>query len=91
MIKQALNNIRTSPCGGNYENLEEILKQDPESLYMNWHICMYGEAPIRGFWGYTEDFVFWKKMKESEIEKLPNLEKIIDIAKFSHATTDLSE
>ena len=49
MIKQALNNIRTSPCGGNYENLEEILKQDPESLYMNWHICMYGEAPKRGF------------------------------------------
>ena len=50
LIKQALNNIRTNPCGGNYENLEEILKQDPESLYMNWHICMYDEPPKRGSW-----------------------------------------
>ena len=91
MIKQALNNIRTSPCGGNYENLEEILKQDPESLYMNWHICMYGEPPIRGFWGYTKDFVFWKKNEGVWNWEITQFGKIIDIAKFSHATTDLSE
>ena len=61
MIKQALNNIRTSPCGGNYENLEEILKQDPESLYMNWHICMYGEPPKRGSWLTKESVEAFEK------------------------------
>ena len=68
LIKQALNNIRNSPCGGNYENLEEILKQvkeDPETLYRNWHICTYGEAPkgspaIWHFWRILQWTMFWK-------------------------------
>ena len=45
LIKKALNNIRTNPCGGNYAKLEAMLKQEPESLYKNWYICMYGKAP----------------------------------------------